>query len=173
MLFDFGQPTDGIIQTAFVVADLDAAMAGFSGRLRAGPWTVLRDAGTPQDRYRGQPARARVHIALGFAGHMQYELIQPADEFPSVFREVIEDRGYGFHHFGIATTAFTEAVTAMHARGYETAFSATAPGGVRVAYFDTRDVLPGMTEYIEATEALNADFTAMYKASIGAAWRPA
>ena len=25
MLFDFGQPTDGIFQTAFVVEDLDAA----------------------------------------------------------------------------------------------------------------------------------------------------
>lgn len=166
MLFDFGQPTDGIIQTAFVVADLESAMTEFSGRLRAGPWTVLRDVGGPQDRYRGQPARARAHIALGFAGHMQYELIQPADDFPSVFREVIDDRGYGFHHFGCATTAFDEAVEAMHAQGYETAFSAIAPGGVRVAYFDTRDVLPGMTELIEASDTLNADFTAMYQASI-------
>lgn len=167
MLFDFGQPADGIIQAAFVVADLDSAMTEFSGRLRVGPWTVLRGVGGPEARYRGRPTQARVHIALGFAGHMQYELIQPADEFPSVYREVIQERGYGFHHFGYATTAFDEAVEAMHAQGYETAFSAVAPGGSRVAYFDTRDVLPGMTELIEATEALNAGFTAMYKASIG------
>jgi Glyoxalase/Bleomycin resistance protein/Dioxygenase superfamily len=166
MLFDFGQPTNGIIQTAFVVADLNAAMAAFSGRLRAGPWTVLRNVGSPQDRYRDQPTQARAHIALGFAGHMQYELIQPADDLPSVFREVIEERGYGFHHFGCATTAFAGSVEVMHAQGYETVFSAVAPGGVRVAYFDTRDVLPGMTELIESCEALNGDFTAMYKASI-------
>jgi hypothetical protein len=167
MLFDFGQPVNGIIQNAFVVAHLDSAIAEFSDRLRIGPWTVLQNVGSPEDRYRGQPAQARVHLALGFAGHMQYELIQPADEHPSVFREVIEERGYGFHHFGYATTSFDEAVRMMHARGYETAFSAVAPGGVRVAYFDTRDLLPGMTEYIEANEALNANFTAMYKASIG------
>lgn len=167
MLFDFGQPVNGIIQTAFVVADLGSAMAEFSGRLRVGPWTVLRDVGGPEDRYRGQPAQGRAHIALGFAGHMQYELIEPADEFPSVFREVIEQRGYGFHHFGYATPAFGAAVEVMHAQGYETVFSAVAPGGVRVAYFDTRDVLPGMTELIEASEELNAEFTAMYRASIG------
>jgi hypothetical protein len=70
MLFDFGQPTDGIIQTAFVVADLEPAMAEFCTRLRVGPWAVLRNVGGPHDRYRGQPAQARAHIALGFAGHM-------------------------------------------------------------------------------------------------------
>lgn len=43
MLFDFGQPTDGLIQMAFVVEDLDAAMARFSDSFRVGPWTVLRD----------------------------------------------------------------------------------------------------------------------------------
>ena len=48
------------------------------------------------------------------------------------------------------------ALVSPHARGYETAFSAVPPGGGRVAYFDTRDVLPGMTELIEASETLNA-----------------
>ena len=41
MLFDFGQPADGIIQAAFVVADLDSAMTEFSGRLRVGPRQTL------------------------------------------------------------------------------------------------------------------------------------
>jgi hypothetical protein len=39
---------------------------------------------------------------MGFAGHMQIELIQPLDDHPSVYRETIEARGHGFHHFGIA-----------------------------------------------------------------------
>lgn len=79
---------------------------------------------------------------------------------------MIDERGYGFHHFGCATTSFDDSVTAMHEQGYQTVFSAVAPGGVRVAYFDTRDVLPGMTELIEASDALNARFTAMYQAAI-------
>lgn len=168
MLFDFGQPTDGIIQTAFVVRDLDQAMQRFTERFRIGPWTVLRDFAGDDACYRGEPARARAHIALGFGGHMQYELIQPADDLPSVHRDVVRERGYGFHHFGCATTTFDESVAEMHGRGYETVFSASVGPRSRVAYFDTRDVLPGMTELIEAGPDLNTTFTEMYRASIRA-----
>ena len=166
MLFDFGQPADGIIQLGFVVADLETAMSEFTGRLRVGPWTVLRDFAGDDPRYHGEPARARAHVALGFGGHLQYELIQPADEWPSVHRDVILDRGYGFHHFGRATTNFDQDVAAMHARGYDTVFSARVGPGSRVAYFDTRDVLPGMIELLEASADLDTTFTAMYRAAL-------
>jgi hypothetical protein len=172
MLFDFGQPTDGIFQTAFVVEDLDAAIEQFSARLRVGPWTTMRAVGPHGSFYRGEPAKAAVHVGFAFGGHMLYELIQPADDLPSVYREVIEQRGYGFHHFGYATPAFDEAVADMHAHGYETVASLKIPD-LRLAYFDTRDVLPGMIELIEANESVNASFTAMWKASIGSGDAPA
>jgi hypothetical protein len=166
MLFDFGQPTDGIIQMAFVVEDLDEAVHQFTDRFGIGPWTVFRDFAGDNPCYRGEPTQARAHIALGFGGHMQYELIQPADDLPSVHRDVIVERGYGFHHFGYATTTFDVAVQEMHDRGYATVFSASVGPGSRVAYFDTRAVLPGMTELLEAGPDLNATFTAMYRASL-------
>ena len=83
-----------------------------------------------------------------------------------MYRDVIEERGYGFHHFGYATPTFDEAVAAMRAQGYEIVASLEIPD-LRLAYFDTRDVLPGMTELIEANEPLDTSFTAMWKASIG------
>ena len=44
---------------------------------------------------------------MSFAGHMNIELIQPLnDAEPSVYREWIEKRGYGFHHWGRATDEF-------------------------------------------------------------------
>lgn len=167
MLFDFGQPVDGIIQTAFVVEDVDASIAEFSSRLGVGPWTVIRGAGGGGARYRGEPSLSRAHLAFGFAGHMQFELVQPTDALPSVYRDVIEQRGYGFHHFGYAVSEFDEAVDAMLAQGYELALSHTNPAG-RVAQFDTRDILPGFTELLEATDMLNSGLTAMYRASVGA-----
>ena len=166
MLFDFGQPTDSVIQTAFVVPDLDEATQQFASMFGIGPWTVLRDFAGLDPRYRGEPTSARAHIALGFGGHMQYELIQPADDLPSVHRDVITERGYGFHHFGYATSRFDELVAQMHGKGYETVFSDLVGPGSRVAYFDTRDVLPGMTELLEAGPDLNEKFTAMYRASL-------
>lgn len=172
MLFDFGASTDGIIQTAFVVQDLDAAMEHFSARLGVGPWTTVRDAGPEGQTYRGQPAQTTTHVGFGFSGHMQYELIQPADDLPSVYRDVIEDRGYGFHHFGYATPKFEEAVAAMRDDGYEIA-AAVEGSGLRIAYFDTRDILPGMTELIEATDAVNTFFSGMWRASVDAGAPPA
>lgn len=164
MLFDFGQPVDGLIQVSFSVQDLDKSMAEFTSCLNVGAWTVVRNLTSPFARYRGQPCAAAMHLAMAFGGHMQYELIQPADDRPSIQREVIETRGYGFHHFGYATTDFDRRVSAMHAQGYETVFSDTSPAGIRIAYFDTRDVLPGLTELIETSEAVDRSFTAMYLA---------
>jgi hypothetical protein len=168
MQFDFGAPTDGIFQTGFIVEDLDTAIEQFSARLRVGPWTTMRDVSPQGSFYRGEPAQATLHVGFGFAGHMLYELIQPADDHPSVYREVIQERGYGFHHFGYATTTFDDDVATMRAQGYEMAAGIEIPD-LRLAYFDTRDVLPGMTELIEANEAVNASFTGIWKASLGAA----
>ncbi len=166
MLFDFGQPMDGVIQLAFVVPDLEQAMAEYSARLSIGPWTVLRDFAGDDPHYHGEPTKALAHIALGFGGHLQYELIQPADQLPSVHRDVIEERGYGFHHFGVATTTFDRSVADYIERGYPVVFSASVDPTSRVAYFDTRDVLPGMTELIEASESTDGAFTRMYAASV-------
>ena len=63
MLFDFGRPTDGIFQTAFVVEDLDAAIEQFSARLTVGPWTTMRAVGPEGAYYRGN--RRRPQCASG------------------------------------------------------------------------------------------------------------
>ena len=75
MRFDFGGPTDGIFQTAFVVEDLDAAMEQFSARMGVGPWTSLRDVSPEGTIYRGAPAQAALHVGFGFSGSMLYELM--------------------------------------------------------------------------------------------------
>jgi hypothetical protein len=155
MASEWGRPTEGIFQTAFVVEDLDVAIEQFSARLNVGPWRTFREVGPAGALYRDAPAQATLHVAFGCAGHMTYELVQPVDDAPSVYRDVIDDRGYGFHHFGYGTRDFDRAVAAMHAEGYLTAGSLGLPD-LRLAIFDTRDVLPGMTELIEVTDAGSA-----------------
>ena len=89
----FGQPDDGVIQMAYVVADLQQAIAQWSTLLRVGPWFVLEHFTGVDPVYRGQPSRADVAIAMSFAGHMNIELIQPNNDAPSVYREAIERTG--------------------------------------------------------------------------------
>jgi hypothetical protein len=163
----FGQPDDGIIQMAYVVADLEEAMRQWSTRLRVGPWFVLEHFTGVEPLYRGQPSRADVALAMSFAGHMNIELIQPNNDAPSVYREGIERRGYGFHHWGVATWNFDAAIAHYESAGYALAFRAAVPSGGRVGYMDTTAVLPGFTELIELGGAFEEVFGRFYRASIG------
>jgi hypothetical protein len=96
--------------------------------------------------YRGTPSMADVAIAMGFAGHMQIELIQPLDDNPSVYRETIEARGHGFHHVGIACRDVDAMLPGYLARGYTLAFRAPVPTGGSVAYLEGgHDAAPGLS----------------------------
>ncbi len=164
----FGQPDDGIIQMSYVVPDLRAAIAQWSQTLRVGPWFVLDHFTGDKPVYRGQPSKAEVTLAMGFAGHMNIELIQTKNDAPSVYREVIEKRGYGFHHWGLATWDFDAAVAKYEQAGYALGFVAAVPSGGRVAYMDTTAVLPGFTELIELGGAFEEVFGRFYRESL--AW---
>jgi len=166
--FGFGQPIDGVMQMAFIVADIDEAMRRFGERLGVGPWFLLDHFSGADPVYRGEPSRADVALAMGFAGHMQIELIQPNDDHPSVYREVQQQRGWGFHHFGVATSTFAADIEHHAAHGWDVAFRAGVPTGGEVAYLDTHGELPGMLELIELGGGLDAAFTRMYAASL--AW---
>lgn len=166
MALGFGQRIGGVVQTAFVVADIHAAISHFQRDCGAGPFFLLDHFLGEGQIYRGQVSEADVAIAMGFAGHMQIELIQPLDDHPSVYRETIEARGYGFHHFGIAFTDVDAALPDYLDRGHTLAFRAPVPTGGSVAYLQSADpAAPGFLELIPATEGMNALFTAQWQAA--------
>lgn len=163
----FGQPFGGIMQTAFVVADIRASIDHFIRDCGAGPFFLLDHFLAPDQFYRGAPSRADVTIAMGFAGHMQIELIQPLDDHPSVYRETIEERGYGFHHFGIACADVDAELPGYLERAYRLAFRAAVPTGGAVAYLEGGDAAaPGFLELIPATPGMDEHFTRFWKASL-------
>jgi hypothetical protein len=166
-LVGFGQPDDGIIQMAYVVKDIHAAMGEWVSKLKVGPWFLLDHFTGNDPIYRGQPSRAEVALAMAFAGHMNIELIQPNNDAPSVYRELIERRGYGFHHWGRATSQFDHDVEHYRAGGHEVGFTCSVPSGGRVAYMDTTQQLPGFVELIELGGAFESVFSRFYRASIG------
>lgn len=165
-LYTFGQPHGGIIQTAYVVADIHDAMEKWRTRLNVGPWFLLDHFTGEEATYRGGSAVADIAIAMGFAGHMQIELLQPNDDHPSVYKETIEERGYGFHHFGKSSLDYAADLKAYKAHGYELAFEAKVPSGGLVGYLDTKGELPGFLELIEDTPGLDEMFSSFYQASL-------
>lgn len=164
--FGFGQRTGQIVQMAYVVEDIRAAMNWWIMDGKVGPWFLLDSFTGPEQRYRGQPTQADVSIAMAFSGHMMIELIQPKDDRPSVYREIIERRGYGFHHIGIAVDDTDAERAAYEARGYEAAFWTPVPSGGVVYYMDDHRTEPGFIELIPATPGFDEMFTRFWRASV-------
>jgi hypothetical protein len=164
----FGQPVGRICQAGYVVPDLSAAMSRYAELLDIGPWFVTGHFQPHVQLYRGEPTEVDVSIASAYSGALMVELIQQHDDSPSVFRDTIAARGYGFHHWALTTSAFATECDAYRARGYEAAFEVQLPDlfdGGRATYFDTSEDLPGMIELIELNEQVEGFFGTMKSAA--------
>jgi hypothetical protein len=162
----YGQPLGGVAQTAFIVPDLQAAIRHWVRNLGAGPFFVLPNLLAPGQTYRGLESQADVTLAMGFSGHMQIELIQPLDEHPSVYRETMEARGFGFHHLGLAFADVEAAAADYCARGYHEAYRAAVPTGGEVVYLDDgAGAEAGFIELLPVTPGMDETFTRFWEAS--------
>ncbi|WAT19221.1 VOC family protein [Aurantiacibacter sp. MUD11] len=162
----YGQPMEGVAQTAFIVPDLQQAIAEWVRDMRAGPFFVLPSLLAPGQVYRGEESRADITLAMGFAGHMLIELIQPLDDNPSVYRETRQLRGYGFHHVGIACADVDASSRKYQARGYHEAYRAVVPTGGEVVYLDNGSgAARGFIELLPVTPAMDETFTRFWEAS--------
>ena len=167
MLYDFGAPVGGLIQMAYIVEDIQAAAHQWIEQLKVGPWFILDSFTGGDPVYRGSPSQAEVAIGMAYSGSMMIELIQLKDEHPSVYREMRDRSGYGFHHFGLASENLDADLKAYESRGFELAFLAGVPTGGRVAYLDTDGQMPGFVELIETGPAMEAHFTGYRRAALG------
>ncbi|CAN5481197.1 VOC family protein [soil metagenome] len=92
-----------LAQVAFVVADMDAAIARWRAALGLPePHVVVTDPGSAvRMDYRGIPSDAKAKLAFFDLGGVQLELIQPIGE-DSAWAEGLRDRE-GFHHLAFWT----------------------------------------------------------------------
>ncbi len=162
----WGQSHGGIIQMAYIVEDIRAAMPVFTRDLGIGPWFVIEHFPFNRLSYRGAPATCDLSLCLGVSGNMMYELIQQNDDAPSVYREVRERRGWGFHHYAMGATPdrYDELLARHVAQGAEIALDAEVGVGGRAAYVDTGADLHGMIELIEVTPGVEDLFDGIHQA---------
>ena len=109
---------------------------------------------------------ADVRIAMGFSGQTWFELIQPLDDQPSVYRETIQARGYGLHHHGIAVSDVEAALADYAARGWKECFRSPVPTGGDVVYLEGDCAGAGIfLELLPVTPGMDAHFTSFWKAA--------
>jgi hypothetical protein len=111
--------------------------------------------------YRGTPASLKISAALAYSGETMVELIQQHDRAPSVFTEVIDSAGYGFHHLAMTVASLDESIDGYKRRGYDVAMN-VGVGSKRAVYIDTRKNLPGMVELFECGDDIRNFFAVAY-----------
>lgn len=164
--FSFGSRDNSIMQLAYTVTDIEKEMRRYSELLHVGPWFLIGPFVPPKGVYRGAITKMKVSLAFAFVGEAMIELIAQHDEEPSVFRETLKARGaHGFHHWAIGARDFEKTAAQYRSRGYQEAFSDTAPMGYRIVYFDTAHDLPGMLEIIEINAAAEEGYDEMRQAA--------
>ena len=166
---EFDKLSGHVIQTAYVVEDIRSAIDTWVRQYKTGPWFLAESFLSDGHTYRGEPSRADVSVAMAFTGSMNIELIQTRDDNPSIYREIISRRGFGFHHLGIAVApeVFEAEVAAYEERGFMIA--STVPSGQKLpmTYLDDGRNDPGFVELIPVASRINAFFSMMYDAADG------
>ena len=138
-------PTYEVVQNAYVVDDLDKAIAQFT-RAGFGPWLLLRDVQVLRVTYRGKLSTIAFSAALSQAGDVQIELIAPHDDQPSCFRDLYPVGESGLHHTAMFPPDWEDAVAAYEAAGFPCATLFELPDGGAAAIMDTSAVIGHMTE---------------------------
>lgn len=166
---------DDYTQMAFVTHDIAAAIRSWHA-IGAGPFYNVDlsaiDKELITDRtYRGEPAKDTFKAAIGFLGTTQIELVEPTNDEPSVFREVLGEKGEVLHHMqakvSVVTPAmFDELSRSYQALGMEQVSLMTTPSGARAAFYDARDTLGCFLEIAEKGEQTFACVKIMHQAHL-------
>jgi len=133
-------------QLAYLVEDLDAAIAHRVKVYGIGPWTVFRNvpiAGT----CRGQETEVTMSVALGYRGTLQVELIEVHSQTPSPYQDAAGKVLLGLHHVAWVVDDLDAAVADATARGMVTVFRAGNPA-TQVAYMEDPAEPTALYEFI-------------------------
>lgn len=140
-----------IRQVAYLVPDIEAAMAHWAGALGVGPWYYNPQVPIRNYTYRGQRYEPHNAVALANAGGLQIELLQTRNDVPSMYRDFREAGHAGAQHVAYWTEDFDADLARAQEAGFVVCMSGEVGERGRFVYFEDRDgALPGST--IELSE---------------------
>lgn len=144
---------NGVAQVAIIVQNLEEAVENYCNLFGIGDWHFYTyGAGLcTKMTYHGEPVEYRMRVALGYLGPTRIELIEPL-EGETVYRDFVEEHGYGVHHFGVLVENMEEALAEAAAAGLTMTMDGAGfgrDGDGHYAYLDTEDKLGVTIELIE------------------------
>jgi hypothetical protein len=139
-----------VMQNAFVVEDLDGAMAHWTGTMGVGPFFVMERVAFGDVWFRGAPMQGLdLTVAIAYWGDLQIELIRQNCRTPSIYTEFAASRGTGMHHMGVLSESLDHDLARLAAHGIEPVQHGATATGLRFAYVATDRHPGGMIELIQ------------------------
>lgn len=159
-----------IIQMAWVVEDLEHAMAAWVNTNGVGPFFVspLQDLVDELD-YRGQKISlpdTKIRLALAQAGDIQIELIEQQCGTSTLYREFVPAGQSALHHIAIIAKEYDKEIDAYEKQGCAVATTGTFKD-VRWSYVDTSRTLGCVTELLERNPLIEGFFKLVRDAASG------
>ena len=145
-----------IVQNAYYVRDLDAAIQRCHRAWGLGPFFVRRNIVLTDVHYRGAPSQLNISAAYVQAGAIQLELVTQHDDTPSAFRDMYAADQEGFHHCAVMPSDPDALVREYEAQGFAVATSLRTAAGRGASYVDTRPLCGHMLEVYTLSESLTA-----------------
>ncbi|HZG74669.1 MAG TPA: VOC family protein [Paenibacillus sp.] len=138
-----------IVQLGFVVRDARRAAEAYADFFRLPPPFVVRTDPVDSTRmtYRGRLAEGRATLAFLQTASLQLEFIEP-DDAPSDWRDFLEARGEGLHHFAVNVSGMAEKLSRLAEMGIKAVQTGEFAGG-RYACVDTAGRLGTTLELLE------------------------
>ena len=128
-------PFGTVIQHAFVVKDMDAALAYWIDVMGVGPFYQIEDATYRSALYRNEPSLPRYSVALAYWGETQIELVTPLYEDPSIYKEFLDQGHDGLlHHMCVTVPDMDEFLRDLNTENFETLAELTLDPVGRVLY---------------------------------------
>ena len=152
-------PAGDLAQVCIVVPDLDRAVENFYHIFGIGPWHFYTYGKPLVKRMtrNGEPTEYKMRVALSYFGKMRLELIEPL-EGDTVYKEFVEEHGYGVHHLGILTENMQDSINKAKEAGISMTMDGAGFGpddDGHYAYLDTEALIGTTLELIERPKRRN------------------
>ena len=111
-------------------------------------WSLTDSIEKTHGEFNGEPCPARAKLAFFHVGDtLDIELIEP-DHTPSVWRNVLDEKGEGVHHIAFVINGMKEKFVKLDAQGMKLMQRGEYTGG-RYAYVDAVSQLKTIVELLE------------------------
>jgi hypothetical protein len=158
-MLSIGQGFGRVVQVAYLVEDMDAAMEHWLAQAGLGPWTCFRNIEL-EAVFGQRELTLRIHEGLAYMGDLQIQLVQSLNDptEPTPYQTYLETRRFGVHHMAFFSEDIEADVARASAQGFGRTCSMRDKAGYRYYYCQSTALPDVWIEFLEVYPELTRIF---------------